>query len=69
MRRETARWSRTTAGPEVGIGEREAGEAEVGVGLVELEAVAGGEGEGFVEVLAGEVEGPCVCRGPPGRAG
>jgi hypothetical protein len=49
------------------FGEGEAGEAQVGVGLVEAEAAAGGEGEGFVEVFAGEVEGASV--GVEGGAG
>jgi hypothetical protein len=38
------------------LGEGEAGEAEVGVRFVEAEAVALGEGERFVEVVAGEGE-------------
>ncbi len=41
--------------------------AEVGVARMETEAAAGGDGERFVEVLAGEVEGAGV--GVEGGAG
>ncbi len=37
-------------GGRVGLGEGEAGVAKVGVGFVEAEAAAGGEGEGFVSL-------------------